>query len=353
MRDCLRIVLINLSNTDGYISYSRYDHAPEYKSKKYSTKNIRKVVDFLESAELVENKLGYYSSVNPEWSRISRIRCFDKLKKLFAKYQVSQKDILIDTKKDLIILRDELKRPIPYTDTPFTMSATRNLKKINQLSVYHSIVDGNGRHIHRKAQHRVFNGDFQHGGRFYGGEWQSLSGNERLNLQIDHSPVVEYDFDAYHPTILNAIKGLSLKGDPYSLKGYSPETRPFFKETMMALINTDGEAAAKKAIQKRINFGELKKPNEIININDTINDFIDKHEPIADLFCRDMGSRLQRLDSDICESVQMHFYQRDILVLGVHDSFIIRQDYGKMLREIMEETFYNKFKSVCRASKKG
>jgi hypothetical protein len=60
LRNCLRIVLINLSSTEGYISYSRYDHAPQYKSKKYSAKNIRKVVDFLESAGLDENKPGYF-----------------------------------------------------------------------------------------------------------------------------------------------------------------------------------------------------------------------------------------------------------------------------------------------------
>jgi hypothetical protein len=353
IRDCLRIVLINLANTAGYISYSRNDHAPKYQPKKYSPKNIGRVVDFLEENGFVENKPGCNFPDNPKISRWSRMRPLNKLQKLFETYGINQSDILIDTKKDLIILRDESKRPVSYPDTPFTLSARENLKKINELSAYHSIVDGKGLHIHRKAQHRVFNRDFQHGGRFYGGEWQSLSGNDRLKLKIDNSPMLEYDFDEYHPTILYAISDIPIEGDLYSLNGYSPESRPFFKFVMLALINTNNKTEAKKAIQWEVNKWKIRKPKEATNISDPINDFIDKHEPIAHLFCSDMGLQLQRLDSDICESVQMHFYQRDILALGVHDSFIIRQDYGKMLCEIMEEVFFNKFNKKCKITKKG
>ena len=352
LRDCLRIVLINLNNTNDYISYSRDDHAPEYKVRRYSAKNIRKVVEFLEYVGLIEDKMGYNFSANRELNRMSRIRSLDELIKLFAKYQVNQNYILIDAKKDLIILRDALKRPVSYIETPFTSSARENIKKINELSAYHSIVDGKGLHIHRKTQHRVFNSDFQHGGRFYGGEWQSLSGNDRLNLKVDNGPVVELDFSALHPTMLYAMNGISLEEDPYTLRGYSSEIRKFLKVVMLALINTGDKSKAKKAIQKMINFSELRKPNEVINISAPINDFINKHKSIAHLFCSDMGLQLQRLDAGKQRIDLIHFYQKDILVLGVHDSFIIRQDYGKMLCEIMEEVFFNKFNKKCKITKK-
>ena len=270
LRDCLRIVLINLINANAFLSYSRDDHAKEYKSDKYSAKNIRKVVDFLASAKLVENKPGYFLSQNPESSRMSRIRCRYGLKKLFKKYEVNQNDILINTKKDLIVLRDESKQPISYPETSFTKSAKQNLKKINELSAHHPIVDGNGRYIHRKAQHRVFNGDFKHGGRFYGGGWQSLSGNERLNLKIDHAPVVELDFDEYHPTMLYALNGMTLEEDLYALKGYSPEIRKFLKVVTLVLFNTGDKTMAKKAIQKMVNFRKLRKPNEVTSLDDLI-----------------------------------------------------------------------------------
>jgi len=352
LRDCLRIVLINLVNTAGYISYSRNDHTPQYQPKKYSTRNIRKVVDFLESARFIENMPGFYFADDPTLSRWSRMRPQNKLKELFARYEVNQSDIEIDKKKDLIILRDDERNSIPYPVTPFILSARENLITINESLAAHHIVDSSGFYIHHKIFHRVFNRDFEHGGRFYGGRWQNLSGNDRLNLTIDNITVFEYDYDALHPSMLYAKEGVNLKGDPYSLKGYSPEVRYFLKIVMLVLINTGDKAMAKRAIQKLINFKELIMPNEIKNLDDILNKFMDKHWLIAHLFRSSIGLELQRLDSDICESVLMHFCQKDIPVLSVHDSFIVQKDHEKMLYEVMEEEFYDKFNAVCHVSKK-
>ena len=352
LRECLRIVLINLNNTDGYISYSRNDHTPEYKSKKYSARNISKVVDFLSSNGWVENKIGFFND-NPEHCRRSRMRCLDKLKGLFNTYEVNQNDISIDKKSDLIILKDIFKKPIPYKDTDFTISAKDNLKKINELLSYHNITKGNGYTINRKDLHRVFNGDFEHGGRFYGPEWQSLNGNERLSIKIDNSPVIELDFKALHPTILYAINGIQLQEDPYSLNGCSHKIRNFLKVVMLILINTGDKEKARRALQGRINIGEIIKPRKIEDLKALIEAFIDKHSAIKNLFNSNTGLKLQRLDADICESVQMQFYQNGIPVLSVHDSFVINAVFEKKLHEIMEETFYNKFKKRCQVTKKG
>jgi len=352
LRECLRIVLINLNNTDGYISYSRNDHTPEYKSKKYSARNISKVVDFLSSNGFVENKTGYFFD-NPAVRRRSRMRCLDKLKKLFNDYEINQDDIRIDKKSDLIILRDKSQKPIPYKDTDFTLIAKGNLNKINELLSYHDITKGNGYAIHRKALHRVFNEDFEHGGRFYGPEWQSLNGDERLSMKIDNSPVIELDFKALHPTILYAINGIQLQEDPYSLSGCSHEIREFLKVVMLILINTGDKEKARRAIQNLINKGDIIKPREIEDLKVVIKAFIDKHNDIKNLFDSNTGLKLQRLDADICESVQMHFYQNGVPVLSVHDSFVINAIFEKKLYETMQEVFYNKFKKRCQVTKKG
>lgn len=352
LRECLRIVLINLNNTDGYISYSRNDHTPEYKSKKYSARNISKVVDFLSSNGFVENKTGYFFD-NPVARRRSRMRSLDKLKKLFDDYEVNQKDIRIDKKSDLIILRDKSQHPIPYKDTDFTLSAKDNLKKINELLSYHDIIMGNGYAINRKALHRVFNKDFEHGGRFYGPEWQSLNGEERLSMKIDKSPVIELDFKALHPTILYAINGIQLQEDPYLLSGCSHEIREFLKVVMLILVNTGNQEKARRALQNLINKGNIIKPREIEDLKVLIGAFIDKHSAIKNLFDSNTGLKLQRLDADICEAVHMLFYQNAIPILSVHDSFIVNAVFEKKLYEIMEEVFYNKFKKMCQVTKKG
>ena len=154
LRNCLRLVLTHLIATDGFYSYSRGDSDLQYKTKKYSAKNIGKVVAFLESLGLVENCKGVF---DPNLRRVSRIRRLPKLKNLFIEYQVSAEPIRIKPKSELIILRDEFKQDIPYRETAFTRSARGNVKLFNDLIADHSILDHNGNPIQQKYQHRIFN----------------------------------------------------------------------------------------------------------------------------------------------------------------------------------------------------
>jgi hypothetical protein len=276
LRDCLRIVLINLNSTDGYISYSRNDHAREYRVKNYSAKNIRTIVDFLASKGWVENKPGFFTD-DPGIRRMSRMRCRKKLRGIFIEYNVNQNKIRINSPKSLIILRDDTKKSISYTDNDFTISARHNLELINEMLSAHSISSENGLCMHRKSLHRVFNRDFNHGGRFYGGGWQSENGNDRSKIMIDKSSIVELDYQALHPTMLYALNDLPLNEDPYSLKGYSTKIRGFLKMVMLVLINTGDVEKTRSAIQGMINSKELSKPTEVANLIKLVDSLIYKH----------------------------------------------------------------------------
>jgi hypothetical protein len=122
---------------------------------------------------------------------------------------------------------------------------------------------------------------------------------------------------------------------------------------MLVLINTGDVEKTRKSIQGMINSKELTKPAEVMNLKRLIQSIADKHSAILNLLDNDTGLKLQRLDSDITESIQMHFYDQDIPVLGVHDSFIVASDFENKLRAAMKEVFYNKFKKICQISKKG
>ena len=355
LRQCLRIVLINLidmaSFSDGFVSYSRNTHSSEYKLVNYSAQNISKVVNYLENEGLAENRLGYFSQ-DHDRCRMSRMRATKELIHLFNEYGVKQAEISEEKKTDLIILRNEFKQPIPFQDTEFTLSATANLQKINDLLSVHNIVIGPGYSVHRKYLHRVFNFDFNHGGRFFGSDWQRLNSSKRQLIKIDNSPVIELDFESLHPTMLYALKGIQLEGDAYKLEGYSSKIRDFLKTVMLIRINTESDVHAIRAIQGIINQRKIEKPSEVNSLKKLIQAFMEKHGPIRDLFDNDTGLKLQRLDSDICEAVLMEFYEKDIPVLSVHDSFIIGKDYESELLQAMERTFVNKFNKKCDISKK-
>jgi hypothetical protein len=339
------------SFSDGFVSYSRNTHSPEYNRVNYSAKNISKVIDFLKDNNLIENRLGYFSQ-DPDQRRISRMRAKKILIEVFNEYEVKQEEITRKKKSNLIILRNEFKQPVSFQDNDFTLSATANLQKINDLLSNHKISIGHVYNIHRKYLHRVFNFDFNHGGRFFGCDWQGLNSSERQFIKIDNSPVIELDFKALHPTMLYALKGIQLEGDAYKLKGYSHRIRDFLKTVMLIRINTKSNEHAIKTIQGLINQKKIKKPSEVRSLKDLIKAFMEKHSPIRDLFDNDTGLKLQRLDSDICEAVLIDFYAKDVPVLSVHDSFIIGKNYESELLQAMERAFFNKFNKKCDISKK-
>ena len=152
--------------------------------------------------------------------------------------------------------------------------------------------------------------------------------------------------------MLYALKGIQLEGDAYKLEGYSSEIRAFLKTVMLIRINTESDEHAIRAIQGLINKREIEKPSEVNSLKKLIQTFMEKHGPIKDLFDNDTGLKLQRLDSDICEAVLMEFYEKDIPVLSVHDSFIIGKNYESELAQAMGRAFFNKFNKKCDISKK-
>ena len=113
-----------------------------------------------------------------------------------------------------------------------------------------------------KGLYRVFSGDWEAGGRLYGGWWQLLPKAQRRKLLISGAPAVELDYSQIHPTILYRMKGATLEGDAYLMGGY-PQTlefREFGKRTFNRLLNKrtahplQFQQEDRRIIQKEDNF---------------------------------------------------------------------------------------------------
>jgi len=86
--------------------------------------------------------------------------------------------------------------------------------------------------------YRVFNnGKFTEGGRFYGGEYQSLNENKRSKILIDYKKTCEVDYSAFHARMLYHLAGINCEDDPYQMVKPEPELRPLIKKMMQMLIN--------------------------------------------------------------------------------------------------------------------
>ena len=193
------------------------------------------------------------------------------------------------------------------------------------------------------------------GGRFYG-DYQRIPSDDRKRIRIDGETTVELDFKAMHIAILYAWEGVSLDRDPYIVDGFS---RNAVKAVVLPLLNTEHLPSLKAQITRsgkpenqeaysrykarlfeyeRMTALNLKcewpnKPIELdhfiegiplhTNGGELVNALMDAHPLIKHHFGqKDLGLRLQRVDSDVMASALTLL--QGVPVLPIHDSIRCR-----------------------------
>ena len=184
--------------------------------------------------------------------------------------------------------------------------------------------------LFQKSLYRVFNnGTFDDGGRFYGGWWQGISRKHRKYLTINWYPTAELDYSNMQIAMLYAKEGLDLEGDAYSIDGIGTEHRELIKRTLLKVINAAGRFSPPRKLELPAGweFGEIVEAIEA------------KHSPIAKYFGTGIGIKLQRMDADIAEQIMLKMMEHGILVLPIHDSFIVEDGRQDRLRQVMAEAY--------------
>ncbi len=177
--------------------------------------------------------------------------------------------------------------------------------------------------------HRIFsNSDFGQGGRFYGANWQLIPDRVlglRRYVRIDGEPTVELDFKscaarmAYH-----VLARVEAPADPYLLL---PVPRTVAKTALNAMLNMGGSLKRPyRGYDEEA--GGMPWPALVEATRSAL-------KPVAAFLGTGVGLVLQRRDSDIAEEVMLHFAQRDIPCLGIHDSFLVASRYAGELRDVM------------------
>lgn len=257
--------------------------------------------------------------------------------------------------RELIILRDKNRKPVEYEDNDATNRVRHNLELINakltkaqitlrgsneQFEEIHKRLIGDEDQdrepidFSRKSLHRVFNEDFKHGGRFYGGWWIGLPKEYRKYIEINRKHTVEVDFSAHHIRMLYARDGIEPPKDPYDVEG-CPIPREDLKQVFLVLINAANRTSTLKACAKK----GIKGASAVLKV------FEKEHQKIAHYFHSGEGLALQYEDSILAERIMFTMMQNSgAVVLPVHDSFIVRASYQDELEEVMELVFADMYK---------
>ncbi|MCG3769984.1 MAG: hypothetical protein JW384_01117 [Nitrosomonadaceae bacterium] len=209
----------------------------------------------------------------------------------------------------------------------------------------------------KTALYRVFSngvldenrrGNFDQGGRLYGGWWINAPKHLRPKITINGQVTVELDYSGCHINMLYHERGLECEGDPYEVPEISEYEdrnglgrgtyRQCIKEYTQALINgSKGGKPSNITLKEGTEFPEGFRPIEIVRAIER------RHELIKDAFRSNAGLRLQLLDSEIALEVVSTAMEEGWVALPVHDSFITTTDEAERLRELMLEEYINRF----------
>ncbi len=253
-------------------------------------------------------------------------------------------DFKVDRRRETIRLKDADDRLCGYDDTPETMAMRAHMDEINAkldateidtalpLTIYDKGPDYKGRKV---RTYRVFNqGNFDHGGRFYGGWWQVIKKHARPKITIDGQHTIEADFRGFNPAVLLAEAAQPIPDDPYSpiVGANAPEDlRDHAKATLAALLNS--------------RTGGTEEPRDFdsarwgITAEDFRAKVLDAFPMVPAMLGTDKGLTLQRLESDLAEAIMLHFVRQGHAILPIHDAFIVQAHLERELVQVMKDTF--------------
>jgi hypothetical protein len=325
-----------LAAGDRWISYSRdkrfYTRGQRYYRPTYTYHSILPAVGQLADARLFEHE-----RVPPGHRGFqSRFRATPALLAEMARVPIEYRPL------EIIILRDTDGNPIDYRDSRETRRMRKQLSEFNEALLGQQIalgdriiregdrLDNGGRA--RAQLHRVFHrGDFNLGGRFYGGHWQNIGDRERI--MINRAETVELDYAGIHIRLLYAEVGKPMPADPYDVDGWP---RQQIKLALLIVINARTHIDAVRALADALRLGG-GVADPFATAQGLIRAAKAKHPAIVWAFGSDAGVRLMRQDSEIAAQVMREVMRATgVVPLPVHDSFIVPIDQQEHLMEAME-----------------
>ncbi|MBK6507298.1 MAG: hypothetical protein IPG02_16990 [Ignavibacteria bacterium] len=340
----------------------------------HSSKFVVSTLDTMVEHGLIVQYLGqHYDSkdelTNKNKSELTKIHPTDYLKQQLNFLTI---DELVYVLKDgEIILRDSEGVSIPFDDTPDIVSMRNDLVAYNDLlgqseiqlaglvsddrslhtdyllrNTYYNYNNARNVRLRPMRVRRIFNVDFDHGGRFYGGI-ENMPSGLRPKLTINGQPTVELDFASYQLRMLYHKVGIDYRRDAYAVAaGYRPEHRDIYKSIVLIALNAENEFNCLAGIRNDLwekGLDNLIGGTDDVRIKPLLTNLINAHAPISEYMYSGIGLELQRTDSDIANCVLKKFRERGVLVLSVHDSFVIEAARVKELKRVMRSCYLVKF----------
>lgn len=327
-------LIADLCMSGSRLSYSRtsrhYDQrGGKYREPLYTYRLVVSQVDLLEAGGWINHD----RTPPGRRGRQSSLQARPELIERFAQV-VDQDALRLTTLREVIRLKDRAGNLIDYHDNRRTIRMRRGVEELNEA------ISGAGLHPSVSAPVvRIFTEGFDRNGRLYamGNSWQNMKAEARKQIIIAGEAVVELDFKTMHPALLYARMGAVMPSDCYAIDGFH---RDLVKRGLLILINARNEVSARMAIATT-DAMELHAPSgsqaAYRKAHELIQAIKRVHHPIAYTFHQDMGLQLMAEDAAIAAEVVAVMLAKGIVVLPIHDSFLVPASKARELESAMIE----------------
>lgn len=306
------------------------------------------IVRALAARSWIELEEGYHRHpfIEGRPSKRTRARAGDTLKRCWIDAGLVLGDFDLEDGEEVILLRrrrvDHRNRGgnQDYSDDDTTNHFRADLRRINQwlrsapLAFHGSTHSGRTVDLGDRRLRRIFNdGDFERGGRLYGGFWQRLKPEERFaGLTIGGSRVVALDYGQTALRILYGMAGVNPQWtDGYAVPGLEGR-RECVKKLLNAMLNRDTPLTKyPKGLRSLFPFSvPAGRATHLIH---------EFHPPVKSHWKPRIGLNLMFRESCILVDVLLRLMDRGIVALPVHDAVLVAQQNQDITKETMLEVF--------------
>lgn len=317
------------------------------------------ILDALQTSSLIEMVKGHHGKhVSSSCQRETRITGTRLLEALLSTYEVSLDQIYADyTGQEIVVLRGT--RDVHYSeaeledyeDTETTVVYREEVRAINawlqkvrlRCSGLGGLalpgIDVRERHLRR----HFTRSSFSSGGRLFGGFWQPMHKEDRLQyLRIDDEAVTEVDYSSMVPRLLYGVSQqaipTALQQDLYRIPGFE-RSRDGIKILFNALLFTPTKLTRFPDESKPLfDAEELKKVGS--KVQPIIEAIKQAHYPVAHQFNgSQIGHHLMFVESQILVDLLLRLKDMGIPALPIHDAVLIGKRWVEVTEEVMLEVF--------------
>lgn len=336
--------------------------------------------DYLEAEGLVALGRGFrayeYGGSDKTWGRRSRMQATDLLRDRFDELQLDRKALMIPPSQLIRIRKARDATP----DCPAEIADSRDLLVAINLRLTEATLSIDPSGLELAADHiggdkaeatdgvvtdeadaeavlqrsyagdrtatslyRSFKGDWNSGGRLYGGWWMSVERDLRPHITIDGQPTIELDYKTLHPRLLYHRERRPLTFDPYTLPALpSKPVRELGKRTFNRLLNTTSKRGRDR-LRVRAGVGDNLVLPKGWTFATYVDALVERLAPIHKWFGTGEGVHLQREDSDLALAVLRKMEEAAAIVLPIHDSFLVAEHHRDLLWSAMHDAFLEQF----------